>query len=153
MSYLKDVEQFHRTMGAPILRKPRWPEDKRVHLRHDLIEEEVVKELLPALRKRDMVKTVDALADSLVVILGTALEIGTPMDEVWNVVHERNMSKAIKGHSDDCAIAESGAELETFCTCGAVQYHPNGKIAKPASFIAPDAEIARILMAHGWSGR
>ena len=142
---IKDIADFHRATGAPILRKPRMPDPKRVRLRYDLIHEEVVRELLPAIGQGDMVKIADGIADSIVVHIGTALEFGIPLDVIWKLVHAANMSKVLYAHKPDCTIAESGSETETFCSCGAVRYRHDGKIMKPDGFISPDVAIRNIL--------
>jgi len=63
-----------------------------VDFRMDLIREEVT-ELGDALRDDDIVEFADAIADTLYVVLGTALALGIPLDRVWDEVHRSNMAK------------------------------------------------------------
>lgn len=60
-----------------------------------LIREEV-KELEQAVKDKDYVETVDALADIMYVILGMGCRIGANMDRAFDLVHENNMSKLCK---------------------------------------------------------
>lgn len=57
-----------------------------------LIREEV-KELEQAVKDKDYVEVVDALADILYVTYGMSARIGIDMDEAFRLVHENNMSK------------------------------------------------------------
>lgn len=60
-----------------------------------LIREEV-KELEQAVKDKDFVETVDALADIMYVVLGMGCRIGANMDRAFDLVHENNMSKLCK---------------------------------------------------------
>ena len=57
-----------------------------------LIREEM-KELEQAVKDKNYVETVDALADILYVVYGASCRIGIDMDKVFALVHENNMSK------------------------------------------------------------
>jgi predicted HAD superfamily Cof-like phosphohydrolase len=65
---------------------------KLVKLRMDLIREEM-KELEDAVKEKDMVETIDALADILYVVYGMGASFGIDMDEAFDIVHKSNMSK------------------------------------------------------------
>ncbi|ARF09581.1 phosphoribosyl-ATP pyrophosphohydrolase [Indivirus ILV1] len=60
-----------------------------------LIREEM-KELEQAVKEKDYIETVDALADILYVVHGMSARIGVSMDNAFNLVHENNMSKLCK---------------------------------------------------------
>ena len=60
-----------------------------------LIREEC-KELEQAVKDKDYVETVDALADILYVVYGMSSRIGVNMDEAFRLVHDNNMSKLCK---------------------------------------------------------
>jgi predicted HAD superfamily Cof-like phosphohydrolase len=61
-------------------------------LRLRLISEEFG-ELQEAIMKRDLVATVDALADLEYVVKGTAVSYGIDMEPIFNEIHQSNMSK------------------------------------------------------------
>lgn len=58
------------------------------------------------------------LADLLYVVYGTAEELGIPLEEVFQAVHQSNMSKVW----DD----------------GKVHYNEFGKVLKPPTYVKPD---------------
>ena len=58
------------------------------------------------------------LADLLYVVYGTAEELGIPLEEVFEAVHQSNMSKVW----DD----------------GRVHYNEFGKVMKPPTYVKPD---------------
>lgn len=66
-------------------------------LRIDLIQEEL-DELDDAIGV-DAVETADAIADLLVVVLGTAVACGIEIEPVFNEVMRSNMTKFIDGHN------------------------------------------------------
>lgn len=90
---LNDVAAFHRACDVPILDAPQEPHPDRVNLRIELIDEEVNRELLPAMRAGDLEEIADAMADTIYVVVGAALEYGIPLDRVWDAVQRANMSK------------------------------------------------------------
>ena len=96
----------HRELGPAI------PKDMEVHdLRYKLINEEVNDELLVALdalkhaafsesqneelQIKLLVELADALADSIYVIVGTAISFGIPINKVFAEVHRSNMTKSM----------------------------------------------------------
>lgn len=106
-----DMVRFHRAIGAPTECAVCIPSAERIQLRIDLIEEECVRELLPALRELKgyvsgqadqeslrplLAHVAKELADVMTVTLGCALELGMThvFEKVWRVVHESNMAKA-----------------------------------------------------------
>ncbi len=119
---LAQVRQFHGQFNVPVTIRPIMPASPRVDLRIDLITEEST-ELLNALGYRDMILIADGLADLIYVCLGTALEFGIPLGEVFDEVHASNMRKVGSKNRED------------------------GKITKPEGWTPPDIE--RILR---WAG-
>ena len=95
----------------------------------NLIREEVIVELLPAMEKDDMIEIADAIADSIYVLIGASLEYGIPLHKVWNEVQRTNMAKVDP-------------------STGAVRKRADGKILKPPGWMPPD--IASILFEEGW---
>jgi NTP pyrophosphatase (non-canonical NTP hydrolase) len=68
---------------------------KQVEFCLKLIREET-KELEQAVKDKDYVETVDALADIMYVVLGMGARIGVNLDKAFDLVHENNMSKLCK---------------------------------------------------------
>ena len=67
-------------------------EPNNVEFAMKLIREEM-KELEEAVKNKDYIETVDALADILYVVYGMGTRIGVNMDKVFDIVHQNNMSK------------------------------------------------------------
>lgn len=141
----KDVLEFHKFFGHVINRVPTWLTKEQEEFRLYLINEELT-ELKDALAAKDMVEVADALADLVYVIVGTAVAMGIPLDYVWQAVHQSNMSKAVLFvHGDDCAMRKADPANPVKCDCGAVQYKPDGKTAKPEGWKAPTEAIQFLL--------
>ena len=64
-----------------------------------LIREEM-KELEQAVKDKNYIETVDALADILYVTYGCAARIGNSMDKTFALVHDNNMSKLCKSEQE-----------------------------------------------------
>lgn len=97
--------EFNETFGVTVHKKPQldvfYKNPDLVKYRWDLIHEET-NELKDALKDHDMVETVDALADILVVVYGAAASFGIDLDKAYDLVHQSNMSKICK--TEDEAI-------------------------------------------------
>ena len=115
-----DVLAFHRQFGIPAPVRPAVPKEERIKLREKLIDEEYM-ELVAAMDKNDMVAIADACADLIYVVIGTALEYGIPLPNIWDAVQLANMSK-IGG-----------------------QRRADGKILKPDGWKSPEETIKAIL--------
>lgn len=139
------VRQFHETYNLPVATGEPSVDFDRVHMRMGLIAEEFA-ELVGAVygeagearinaafaevvandaHTRDTVAAADALADSIYVIYGMALESGIPLDAVLREVQRSNLSKL-------------GAD-------GAPIYREDGKVMKGPGFFEP--RIAEALTA------
>jgi predicted HAD superfamily Cof-like phosphohydrolase len=150
---LHDVSAFHNATDCPVLEQVILPPLDRIELRLSLITEEVRDELLQHLidlkfaraivdRHRDENKTLppemvelirkdaalllDAMADSIYVIVGTALEFGLPLDKCWDIVQRANMGKVDS-------------------TTGKVRRREDGKILKPDGWVPPDEQILALI--------
>ena len=88
-SLLTDISEYLESRSG---------EDPRV-LRAHLIAEETA-EIFAALSKRDEVELLDALADSIYVVAGTATTFDLPLAEGFDAVHASNMLKAVRGQED-----------------------------------------------------
>jgi len=155
MSELKivcDIWEFHRAGEVPALAIPGFPSQERIDLRKSLIQEEVG-ETLKALDERDLVEVADGIADSIVVLVGTALELGIDLTAVWDEVHRSNMAKFPE--CPKCwGSGQVGVDEEHDRRCHAcggrgtqLLRRDDGKIMKPEGWTAPD--ITSILKAQG----
>ena len=91
--WYEDIVIFHReVMEDSFPDTPHRPPLKVVALRATLIQEEV-KETLEAMEHGSITGVADGIADSIVVLLGTAVAYGIDMREIWNEVHKTNMAK------------------------------------------------------------
>jgi predicted HAD superfamily Cof-like phosphohydrolase len=104
LGLMQDVRAFHQASGTPVLSAPRTGGDVvRFKLRRRLITEEcgeLVTALTDALdsghvARGDVDAIADGLADLIYVCVGTALELGIPLDRVWAEVQRSNMAKAV----------------------------------------------------------
>jgi predicted HAD superfamily Cof-like phosphohydrolase len=95
MNYIKLVEEFHNTFGAPVLDTPQIPSKDRCELRVSLLQEEL-NELKEAIENNDLVEISDALSDLQYVLSGAILEfgLGDKFNELFLEVQRSNMSKA-----------------------------------------------------------
>ena len=123
MTNYDKVKQFMTTFGQEVKPKPEMPDLATIELRLALINEEVG-ELREALINDDMVETADALADILYVVYGAAAAFGMDIDEIFEEVHDSNMSK----------LDENGSPI----------YSDLGKVLKGPGYFEP--KIATILL-------
>ena len=92
--FIGDVTEFMLACGQArqVAQFCHLPPQNIRELRRTLIESEH-KEFYDAWFAHDFVAIADALADMIYVIVGTAIAYGIPLDKVWHVVQEANMSK------------------------------------------------------------
>jgi len=90
--WYQDVVTLHKTMGVSLPEQGHLEAIKHRDLRKTLISEEVG-ELLEGLDNNDLVAIADGIADSIVVLLGTAVTYGIDIRPIWDEVHKTNMRK------------------------------------------------------------
>lgn len=126
MNWQDKVREFHTKMGQPLTYKPQGLTYTRFQQRYGWLEEEVDELLMaqpvedPPLWEDDLVAQADALADIIYVALGTASEMGLPMDKIFDAVHKANMTKE---------PVKDG----------------KGKVSKPVGWVGPEEEIRKII--------
>lgn len=102
-SNFQKVLEFNRAFGVTTNKTVQHhlfdKNPKLVDYRLSLIEEEV-QELRDAISQKDLVETVDALADSMYVILGFFTALGVDADQAFDIVHKSNLSKLCKTEED-----------------------------------------------------
>ena len=90
-NFLK-VKEFMKTFGQKVEESPKFPNDKVLKLRIDLIKEELC-ELEEAIKNKDLIEVADALTDILYVTYGAGHAFGINLDACFDEVQRSNMSK------------------------------------------------------------
>lgn len=124
-NWQQDVETFHKKFEQKIGDNPGFSDENTMKLRIALVEEEIL-ELKDACEDKDFPSFVDAITDSIYVLLGTAIATGVDIEPIWQEVQKTNMAKAVGNKRDD------------------------GKLLKPEGWKAPD--IKTLLKEQGWEG-
>lgn len=126
INLMNEVAAFHDMTDTPVSDTICIPPIDRLELRINLIREEVLEELIPAMEANDLLEIADAMADSIYVIVGAALEYGIPLHLVWDEVQRSNMAKVNP-------------------STGKVSKRADGKILKPEGWEPPTKAIAKLL--------
>lgn len=123
-SMFDDVAKFHTDVLK--LEKPELPTliSRDFMLERTRFKQEELNEFVEAWYAGDMVKVADALADLVYVALGTAWQIGIPMNQIWQAVHDANMKK-IRG------ITKRGNAVDA---------------VKPEGWAGPEQTIAALIL-------
>lgn len=90
--YYADVRDFHLKFGHPVSDSPAHPSLDDEVFRAKLVREET-QELLAALASEGLAEIAQECVDVLVVVLGTMVTYGLPLDPFWEAVHSANMAK------------------------------------------------------------
>ena len=115
-NFLK-VKKFMETFGQEVLNKPKFPNDRTIKLRIDLIKEEL-NELEEAINNNNLVEVADALTDILYVTYGAGHSFGINLDACFEEVQNSNMSK----------LDNNGEPI----------YNDKGKVMKGPNYFKPD---------------
>jgi len=120
---LKDVETFQREVtGIEPAAVPTLVDDEYIIARTNFMNEEL-EEFISSAMEGDLVGVADALADIIYVAVGTALTMGIPLAQVWDLVQAANMKK-VKG------TTKRGIANDAI---------------KPEGWVGPEAGIAALL--------
>jgi len=117
MSNFDDVKTFMQTFGQEVKIKAKFPEEKIVKLRYNLIKEEL-NELQNAIKTKDLKEIADALTDILYVTYGAGHAYGIDLDKCFSEVQRSNMSK----------LGEDGKPI----------YNEKGKVMKGPKYFEPN---------------
>lgn len=90
--WYQDVADLCKALEHYIGKRPSLPSSEVVRLRYNLIEEEM-RETLWAIEEGNLVEIADGIADSIVVLLSTAISYGIDIRPVWDEVYQTNMAK------------------------------------------------------------
>ena len=117
MSNFDDVRIFMQTFGQEVKIKPKFPKEKIVKLRYDLIKEEL-NELQNSIKTKNLKEIADALTDILYVTYGAGHAYGIDLDKCFSEVQKSNMSK----------LGEDGKPI----------YNKKGKVMKGSKYFEPN---------------
>ena len=117
MSNFEDVRTFMETFGQMVRTNPKFPDEKTMQLRFDLIKEEL-DELEEAMKTKNLKEIADALTDILYVTYGAGYAYGVNLDKCFKEVQRANMSK----------LGKDGKPI----------FNEKGKVMKGPNYIAPD---------------
>lgn len=97
-THFEKIKEFNKAFGITTNLYPNheiFNDVKLVDYRMSLINEEI-EELKEAVRNKDFIEVIDALADIEYVILGFYTALGINGDKAFDIVHNSNMSKLCK---------------------------------------------------------
>lgn len=97
----QSVAEFMRLAGQEVKESPAFPSREVEDLRLKLHYEEACEEFDEALGLGTIVDVADSIADSLVVIIGTACAFGIDIQPVFDEVMRSNMTKFVDGYRRD----------------------------------------------------
>jgi len=117
MSNFKDVKLFMEKFGQIVRTQPKFPDQKTMKLRLDLIKEEL-SELELAMKNKNLKEVADALTDILYVTYGAGYAYGIDLDKCFKEVQRSNMSK----------LGSDGKPI----------YNENGKVMKGPNYTPPN---------------
>ena len=117
MSNFEDVRTFMETFGQMVRTNPKFPDEKTMQLRFDLIKEELG-ELEEAMKTKNLKEIADALTDILYVTYGAGYAYGVNLDKCFKEVQRANMSK----------LGNDGKPI----------FNEKGKVMKGPKYTAPD---------------
>ena len=117
MSNFEDVKIFMETFGQMVRTKPKFPDEKTMQLRYELIKEEL-DELEQAMKTKNLKEIADALTDILYVTYGAGYAYGINLDKCFKEVQRANMSK----------LDNEGKPI----------YNEKGKIMKGPNYLEPN---------------
>jgi len=119
MSNFQSVKFFMQTFDQEAKNEAKFPNEKTVQLRYELIKEEL-EELNQAIKDKDIKEVADALTDILYVTYGAGHAFGIDLDKCFNEVQLSNMSK----------LGPDGKPI----------YNENGKVMKGPNYFKPDLD-------------
>ena len=119
MSNFQSVKFFMQTFGQEAKNEAKFPNEKTVQLRYELIKEEL-EELNQAIKDKDIKEVADALTDILYVTYGAGHAFGIDLDKCFNEVQQSNMSK----------LGPDGKPI----------YNQSGKVLKGPKYFKPNLD-------------
>lgn len=127
------VEVFQCKFGIPMFKYPAMPHREYLEFRLARLRSEL-DEMDEAIAHNDYIGVADALIDLRYIALGTELTMGMPSLEMFEVVHQANMTK------------------EPVKSASASRFGSAYDIVKPVGWVPPEEDLKRILLDNGWRG-
>lgn len=127
------VKAFHTKFGQPAYALPTLPSMDYLEFRLKRLRAEL-SELEDAVARRDLLDVADALVDLSYLTLGTAVAAGLPWTQLFDVVHQANMTKV---SVNSAAGSKFGSVFD---------------IVKPEGWEPPEPSMAELLRRAGWEG-
>lgn len=128
MSHHEDVKKFYEKFRLYTGGSPRFLSANKAKERIEFLREEL-QEFEQAVAERDIAGQADALVDLVYVVLGTAVSMGLPWQELWDDVHGANMRKVLgqthRGHAVDVTKPEGWVGPQTTRILMDAGYHPS----------------------------
>ncbi len=87
------VFQFNRRQGIPVAATPSASAIDDVRRKYISMLDQEASEVKSGLDRRDLINTAQELADVVYVCYGAASELGIPLDEILELIHENNLGK------------------------------------------------------------
>ena len=135
-----EVRRWMLDFGQECPLKPKIPKKDIQLLRLSLHQEECVKELARAFEKESLTEIADSIADSLFVVLGTAVACGIDMESIFFAICNSNNSKfwskeevAAYPIDGEPLVFKPAHDAEVW-----VAYNREGKVIKSPSWHPPD---------------
>jgi predicted HAD superfamily Cof-like phosphohydrolase len=117
MSNFDDVKIFMHAFGQEVEVKAKFPNEKIIKLRYELIHEEL-EEFKRAMKEKNLKEIADALTDILYVTYGAGHAYGIDLDKCFSEVQRSNMSK----------LGKDGKPI----------YNEKGKVMKGPKYFEPN---------------
>ena len=117
MTNFTSVKRFMEIFGQEVKTKAKFPSEKIVKLRYDLIKEEL-DEFDKAIKEKNLKEIADSLTDILYVTYGAGHAFGINLDKCFEEVQKSNMSK----------LGKDGKPI----------YNEFGKVMKGPDYFKPD---------------
>ena len=117
MSNFNNVKTFMQAFGQEVKVKAKFPNEKIIKLRYELIHEELG-EFKRAMEAKNLKEIADALTDILYVTYGAGHAYGIDLDKCFKEVQKSNMSK----------LGEDGKPI----------YNEKGKVMKGSKYFEPN---------------
>jgi len=124
--FYADVLEFRKKMEISIGEKPKLLSLEEFIFNMDFLVEEL-SEFAEAHENSSLIDAADAIVDLIYVAIGTAITMGLPLNELWDIVHTANMSK------EKVADASESKRNST------------NDVKKPEGFVSPETKIAEVL--------
>ena len=120
---MENVAAFRKACGEPVSTNPHLLTQDREDRNAKLILSKIDHDLTTEMHEGNLVGIAKGIAEAIYTLVGTALEYGIPLDNVWEEIHFTNMAKV-----------DPATDM--------VAKTPSGTIIKPAGWKQPNIKKA-----------